>query len=465
MYNHTNDLHRVCRELRNSKLRYAPKMEPFQVFSPMLAKRVEFGEAVIAINTEKFVMEPKLDGERIICHIKEEEIQFISRNGINYTEQYGPSMIPYIKTQVMQGIDCILDGEMMVWDNLEYKFREFGLLKNVANAFRNEENKDSLAQWLCYIVWDIVYLGGTNTKQIDTLLEETYHGAGKVTGVMGLPLFARRKLLVKIVKPLDHRLMIIEQKIVNGKSQKERHEMVMAEIDRQITNGGEGIILKDLEAHYMCGENSRKTKKWIKLKPDYAGMTTNLDVIILGGFYGTGRKRSGNVSVFLVGVLSRSIDEKEAKEIEKKHLQQIPSFYTFSKIGTGYNFEELEQMRIELEPFWKKWEKEKIPPHLNGWIPSKKDLIPDVWIDPRHSKILEVYGFELTFTTLYQTGLTIRFPRCKTIRHDKPWYSCMTVQELNTIKRRNSFNKRAVDVAFGQKKKKKITRLISIISV
>lgn len=454
MYNHTNDLHKVCGELRDSSIRYVPTIEPFQVFSPMLAKRVDFGECTTAINADAFVMEPKLDGERITCHVKRSDptgetngVQFISRNGINYTELYGPSVTPIVLKQVKSGVDCILDGEMMVWDNVDYRLREFGLLKSVANALKSGESPH---RWLCYVVWDVVYLAGDNSQ---ALLREVYDGPApeaEVSAVMGLPLRVRRKLLLRLVTPLDHRIVIIEQTLVNSRSAKERHEMVMAEVDRQVENGGEGVILKDLNSHYMCGESSRQTKKWIKLKPDYAGMTSDLDVIILGGFYGTGRRRSGDVSVFLLGALSRSLDETSAQAAMKPRAP-CPAFYTFAKVGTGYNLEELDAMRKELEPHWQLWDDNNIPAHFNGWKPQKSDLRPDVWIDPRHSKIIEVYGFELTFTTLYQTGLTLRFPRCKSIRSDKNWHECLTVQDLNSV-RSSLFNKRAADVSLGQKR-------------
>ncbi|KAG7394227.1 DNA ligase (ATP) [Phytophthora boehmeriae] len=444
MYNHTNDLHKICTDLRNSAVRYVPQLEPFQVFSPMLAKRVAFGECITEINADAFLMEPKLDGERITCHVQGKEVQYISRNGVNYTELYGPAMTPHVISQLVSGVDCILDGEMLVWDNTEYRLREFGLLKNVANAMRNGE---ATTRWLCYIVWDVVYLGGS--PKAESLIHEVFRGPGEVSAVMGLPLHARRKLLLRILSPLDHRITIIEQTVVNAKSPKERHDIVMAEVDRQVANGGEGVIMKDLNAHYMCGESSRRAKKWLKLKPDYAGMTTDLDVLIIGGLYGTGRRRSGNVSTFLLGVLAQSLDENTAAEALKPGAS-CPIVYTFAKVGTGYNLDELEHMRQELEPYWQPWDDNNIPPHLNGWKPQKNDLKPDLWIDPRHSKILEVYGFELTYTTLYQTGLTIRFPRCKSIRSDKEWYQCMNLQDLNAA-RGSLSNKRANEVALGQK--------------
>ncbi|UIZ26130.1 hypothetical protein KXD40_001908 [Peronospora effusa] len=169
--------------LRNSAVRYVPQLEPFQVFTPMLAKRVNLGECISAINDDVFVVEPKLDGERITCHVKGKEVQYISRNGTNYTENYGPSIKPHVLSQLELGVDCILDGEMMVWDNTEYRLREFGLLKNTANAARKGEATN---RWLCYVVWDVVYLGGgPKAKQ---LIREVFKGPGEISAVMGLPL-------------------------------------------------------------------------------------------------------------------------------------------------------------------------------------------------------------------------------------------------------------------------------------
>lgn len=70
---------------------------------------------------------------------------------------------------------------------------------------------------------------------------------------------------------------------------------------------------------------------------------------LLADFYGTGRRRSGNVSVFLLGVLARSLDENEAAEAMKPGAP-CPVIYTFAKVGTGYNLDELDETRQELKP-------------------------------------------------------------------------------------------------------------------
>lgn len=47
----------------------------------------------------------------------------------------------------------------------------------------------------------------------------------------------------------------------------------------------EGIVLKDLASPYECGD---KSGAWLKVKPDYVNGAVDLDVLIIGGFYGQG---------------------------------------------------------------------------------------------------------------------------------------------------------------------------------
>ncbi|RQM22316.1 hypothetical protein B5M09_008895, partial [Aphanomyces astaci] len=293
----------VCQELTNSMVRYVPQIQPFQVFTPMLAKRVTFGDCTKAMNGNDFYMEPKLDGERITCHLQQSSssnttqrhMQLFSRNGVNYSDKYGPCIEAYVQAQVRPDVDCILDGEMLVWDSVEFR----------------------------------------------------YHPA------TGLPLSARLTLLDRILKSVDHRVVRIEQTLVRSTmTAQERHDVVMADVDAKLAagfegmriNGWTGLILKDATSHYMCGEVSRRSQKWIKLKPDYAGMTQHLDVLVLGGYYGEGQRRGGAVSHFLLGVLQHPIDPN--------HVPKDIPVVSFCKVGTGYSLEELDTLRTQYDKQW-----------------------------------------------------------------------------------------------------------------
>jgi DNA ligase-4 len=67
-------------------------------------------------------------------------------------------------------------------------------------------------------------------------------------------------------------------------------------------------VIKNLTSQYV--PNERKNK-WVKLKPEYIeGLGDDLDLLIIGGYYGTGvGRRGGTISHFLLGVAAPSENE------------------------------------------------------------------------------------------------------------------------------------------------------------
>ena len=51
-----------------------------------------------------------------------------SRNANEVSGWYGPKVLPIIKKHVLV-TECILDGELLVWDNISQRFEDFGKLK------------------------------------------------------------------------------------------------------------------------------------------------------------------------------------------------------------------------------------------------------------------------------------------------------------------------------------------------
>lgn len=122
-----------------------------------------------------FVIETKFDGERVQVHKDGDNIRLYTRsdtsvvfvctcdlltpfqwdrNANDCTSIYGPQLIPTIK-ELVKVRNCILDGELLIWDKLSERFEEFGklktygmfnapifntyILKLVSNSCRNEE--------------------------------------------------------------------------------------------------------------------------------------------------------------------------------------------------------------------------------------------------------------------------------------------------------------------------------------
>ena len=81
----------------------------------------------------------------------------------------------------------------------------------------------------------------------------------------------------------------------------------MRALDDALARGTEGVVFKSLGSKYEPGQ---RTTEWIKLKPDHIdGMGEQLDLLIIGSYYGEGKRRGGDVSHFLLGVLAPEYEE------------------------------------------------------------------------------------------------------------------------------------------------------------
>ena len=109
----------------------------------MLASRHLPEQVVKIMEGHEFVLETKFDGERIQVHKEGDKLKLFSRyvliivylahgnfirNANDCTPIYGEKLIPIINEHV-QVAQCILDGELLVWDTIAEKFEDFGKLK------------------------------------------------------------------------------------------------------------------------------------------------------------------------------------------------------------------------------------------------------------------------------------------------------------------------------------------------
>lgn len=99
----------------------------------MLSKRcnaLEFNKKIKELCN--FFIETKFDGERFQLHMKDGNFKYFSRNGYDYTQQYGQTYAQGIYTPLLKGVfkddvrSIILDGEMMGYDKKEKKFGSKG---------------------------------------------------------------------------------------------------------------------------------------------------------------------------------------------------------------------------------------------------------------------------------------------------------------------------------------------------
>jgi DNA ligase-1 len=167
----------------------------------------------------------------------------------------------------------------------------------------------------------------------------------------------------------------------------------------------EGLMVKMLDGPESSYEPSKRSQNWLKVKKDYlSGVGDSLDLVVLGAYYGKG-KRTSWYGAFLLACWNPNSQ----------------CFETVCNIGTGFSEVLLETLHKQLsaiqidrpKPFYT---------HSSG----NKDQ-PDVWFEPRY--VWEVKTADLTLSPRYKAaadevggggkGVSLRFPRFVKEREDK----------------------------------------------
>ena len=120
------DLETVCLKLKDKTVRMVQlEITLMRCFRPMLAERMKdiyrFKEKLPA-DTKQFYIDTKYDGERCQLHKQGDKFRYFSRNGMDFTYDYGETADVsgkftsfFIKSLDPSVGDVIVDGEMCAW--------------------------------------------------------------------------------------------------------------------------------------------------------------------------------------------------------------------------------------------------------------------------------------------------------------------------------------------------------------
>ncbi|KAI5618496.1 DNA ligase 4 isoform X1 [Silurus asotus] len=390
LYNVTTDLDRVCRQLHDPSVSLNEvSIGLFSAFKPMLAAVANIRQVEKQMGNQPFYIETKLDGERIQLHKDGDVYKYYSRNSFEYTQQFGASplegsLTPYIHNVFKSHVvNCILDGEMMAYNPTTETFMQKGSKFDVKRLLDDSDLQT------CFCVFDIL------------LVNDQKFG--------NEPLKKRYDTLKTVFTPVKGRIQLVQYT-----EAKTRQEVINA-LNEAIDDREEGIMVKDPMSIY---KPDKRGEGWLKIKPEYVdGLMDELDLLIVGGYWGKGR-RSGMLSHFLCAVAENpSPGEKPTM------------FHTLCRIGSGYTMKELYELGLKLAKHWKVYRKSNPP--VGILCGTEK---PEVYVEPRNSVIIQVKAAEIVTSDMYKTNCTLRFPRIERIREDKEWYDCMTLDELNQFR-------------------------------
>lgn len=405
--NVNSNLKKLCDSLKDPNSRYCHmSISLFTPVRPMLASRYIPSKISQIFSGKEFAIEEKLDGERIQIHKMGDQVKIFTRNSNDATTIY-ESFIPIVKKHILSD-EVIIDGELLIWDSILGKKEPFGKLKSFAASSSSSDDQSGLhyGKNYLYVAFDVLFVKGES--------------------VMDLPYHKRHDILRRCIDVKENVIEIIKQ--VKGT---QLNDIINA-LDIAVELRQEGIMIKDLESSYI--PNERK-EKWIKLKPEYIdGIGDDLDLIIMGGYYGTGYRKGGTISQFLLGL----------KKSDKL-------FYSMCRVGSGFTDSELKNIQTMLKSFWKPFDLHRPPDCYRFHSHSLKDK-PDVWIHPTHSKIIQVKASQIIPTDKYMAGYTLRFPRIIKLRTDKNWNECMDYNEFIEMARQSEgfLSKRKYNQSTGE---------------
>jgi DNA ligase-1 len=236
---------------------------PLHPFSPMLASPCDGLPDILTRMKGDIAWQWKLDGERMVAHIKDGVLGSFSRNLSNYTGKLGDTLLAAIATALAAKVeDVIVDGELVAIDKKTGRVIPF---QNVGRATRSKNGNSDVT--LQYMLFDIVWLNGAD------LTTKGYKERYEI-----LKALVEENEFVKVVPTIFSR------------DQTEIGDFFAASVKA----GNEGLVAKQCDTTYEFGE---RTFAWMKLK----AMLDTMDVLVMGGIWGTGAK-AGTLASYYIGV-------------------------------------------------------------------------------------------------------------------------------------------------------------------
>lgn len=340
-----------------------------------LAERLPNPEAVI--KKLGFVgVQPKYDGIRVQIHKDGSEVSVFSRNLEDFSLMFTELVIAARK---LKDRTLILDGEAIAYNAESEEYLPFQQTATRRRQHGIEEAAEKMP--LCAFVFDILYRNGKD--------------------LTGLPYEKRMEMVEKVLRGST---VLLPAPLTKTDSAELLTKMLLDNISR----GLEGVVVKRLDSPYQAGA---RNFNWVKLKRTTSGeLNDTVDVVLLGYYFGKGKRAEFGVGALLAGVYDAEKDR----------------FVTITKIGTGLSDLEWREIHARAD----KLQVDHRPARVDSVV------VPDVWLKPE--VVVEVLADEITRSPVHtcgkvgdQPGYALRFPRVVSFRSaDKRPEDATTVKEI-----------------------------------
>jgi DNA ligase-1 len=350
---------------------------------PAAANRIKSVEELE--KDQDYIVQPKYDGMRIQVHvdIQNNSIQIFSRNLLNVSDMFKDLQNNFLeickKKNILKGI---FDGEIVVYDTekkIYTNFQDTIKRKRIHNI--NDYFTNNFPAHL--ILFDIMMINDASTikKQYTqrlTILQQYFDNTNDFIYIS--PTFIINNFQFSKIKQLYDEYKQLQF---------------------------EGIMIKKSNSIYHAGKRSNNWIKWKIIETD--NLADTLDIVIVGYFYGKGRRTQQGIGALLCAVY----------DAEKN------IFVTITKIGTGMKEEVWKDLKEKCSAY-----EQKTAPCNVIYPPS---LIPDIYVYPHI--IISVSADSITISKEHSSSYSLRFPRMIHIVEDKKIENITSVQELQNIKK------------------------------
>ena len=386
-YNRCADIGLIARVLKEQGIKAIKEMHvkvgiPIR---PASAERLPSAAEIIK-KIGSCVAQPKLDGFRLQIHLDKTShkivTRFFSRHLTDMSHMF-PDLTKEVEKLNVQSLIC--EGEAIVFDPQTKTFLPF---QETVKRKRKHGIEQAIEEFpLQVFLFDLLYLNG------EELLNYTH--------------VERRIQLLDVLKNYSgDSIQVLSEKSIDTVQELEKY------FYENVSSGLEGIVVKRPNAIYQPG---KRNFNWIKLKRQEEGhLEDSIDCVVLGYYFGAGKRAQFGIGAFLVGVYNKSCD----------------CFETVAKVGTGLTDDEWRELKTKCENL-------KSAHQPNNVIVSK-DLVPDRWVYPEIVTLIR--ADEITMSPVHSAGKTeqklgyaLRFPRFMGYRPDKSAYECTSVDELKRL--------------------------------
>jgi DNA ligase-1 len=364
-YNRSSDLGLVAQTLYRDGIA-AVEAIAVQVGNPIRMALAERADSVEEILTRlgRCAVEPKYDGFRCQIHKDGDDVMIFSRGLENMTGMF-PEIAEAVCTQI-SALQVIIEGEALAYDPATDKYLPFQETTKRRRVHNIAAMSASLPLKLA--AFDLLLLNDAD------LTHQPYE--------------ERRRQLCEVVRPGP----VVQ--VTDALFTEDAEEMALF-YDGSVGEGLEGIVAKKLSGPYQAG---KRDFNWIKLKRSYQALNDTVDVVVVGYYYGRGRRASWGIGSLLCAVYDPATD----------------TFPTVTRCASGLSDagwielgQRLAQDQIE---------------HKDPRVIAR--LKPDVWVVPRY--VFELQADEVSRSPMHPAGeesgpgYALRFPRIVHEREKQP---------------------------------------------